>query len=348
MLDCLKQKMSLMTMALGIAFVLLFAGCAAPPKEDTPELYWPFPPENPRIKFIDLILGSHDVTGSRADKFKNIVFGSEGEIMFEKPTYIALYKDMVLISDITRVHVYDFGRKQYRALGRGRLTSATGVAVTSEGWVFVGDSHRKRVLLFIPGADDPRVFGERGSFSRPGGIAVDEKNRHVLITDSIKHEVLVYSYEGTKLFTIGGRGREDGQLNFPYDVAVDKDGRVYVLDSGNFRVQIFDSNGKFIRMFGSVGTEGGMFARPKSLALDSDGHIYVVDAAFGNFQIFDEFGNLFLAVGTNGVDPGMFMLPFGIAIDKNDKIYVADQINKRIQIFQYLKDSSMAPPQPQQ
>lgn len=325
-------------------FCLICTGCVTPlPREEVPELYWPFPPEKPRIKFLDLILGSTDVTGTRADKFKNIVFGAESEALFDKPDYVAVFKDTLLVTDIGRVHVFDFGQKRYSVLGGGKLTSATGVAVTKDGWVFVGDSLRKRVLLFIPGAEDPMVFGERGSFGRPTGIAVDDARRHVIILDSFTHEASVYSYEGEKLFIIGGRGRDEGKFNFPYAVTVDKEGRIYVLDSGNFRVQIFDAEGKFIRTFGNVGTEAGMFARPKGIALDSEGHIYVVDAAFGNFQIFDEFGNLLLAVGTNGTDPGMFVLPFGIAIDEKDKIYVVDQINRRVQVFQYLKDDSAQP-----
>ena len=337
-----------LALMLAASWLVMYGCAAAPVKEELPELYWPFPPERPRIKFLDIVIGSLDATGERADKFKAAVFGVEGESRFGKPEYVFAKDRTVYVTDLGRVHILDFGKKQYSTIGSGNLTSSTGIAVNSEGSIFVGDSGRKRVLVFTPGTAEPAVFGNPEDFGRPSGIAVDNKEKHVLIADTVKHAVFVYDYAGTRLFTIGGRGREPGKFNFPYDLTVGKDGRIYVLDSGNFRVQMFDSTGKFLRAFGGVGSEPGTFARPKGIALDSEGHIYVVDAAFANFQIFDEFGQVLLSVGSNGTEPGMFILPFGIAIDDTDKIYVVDQINKRMQVFQYIKYDDEKQPSDQQ
>ncbi|MDH5669162.1 MAG: 6-bladed beta-propeller, partial [Nitrospira sp.] len=41
---------------------------------------------------------------------------------------------------------------------------------------------------------------------------------------------------GTFLCSFGNRGRAEGQVNFPYGIAVDKEGAVFVVDSGNNRI----------------------------------------------------------------------------------------------------------------
>jgi DNA-binding beta-propeller fold protein YncE len=318
---------------------LVALACARVPVEPLPELYWPLPPQKPRIKFVDLIMGSMDVTEYREGGLRTIVFGDASDVRTGKPTFVAVNDNVVYVSDTRMIHVYDFNKKTFGLVGKGLFLNASGIDVTSDGTIYAADTVRRKVYIFERGAKEIRSFGKADELLSPGGLAVDEENGRVLIADAKKHMVVVFSMDGEKLFEIGSRGTGDGQFNFPYDLALGPGGRIYVVDSGNFRVQIFDKDGAYIGKFGSVGTAEGLFARPKGIALDSEGHIYVVDAAFGNFQIFDEAGNVFLAVGAGGAEPGMFSLPFGVDIDENDRIYVVDQMNRRVQVFQYLKES---------
>jgi DNA-binding beta-propeller fold protein YncE len=320
-----------------VILTVVAVSCAKVPVDKLPELYWPLPPQKPRVKFVDLIMGSMDVTGARTGKFKSLIFGEAIDFRLSKPSFVAVNDNIIFVTDVGMVQMYDFNNKKFGLIGRRLLITATGIDVTSDGTLYVGDSSKRKVYIFERGAEKIRSLGELGDFIAPGGIAVDENKGRVLVADAKKHTVIVFSLEGEKLLEFGKRGERPGEFNFPYDVAVDPEGRIYVLDAGNFRVQIFDPDGNFIRQFGAVGTAPGHFSRPKSISLDSEGHIYVVDAGFSNYQIFDDKGNVFLAVGTGGLDPGMFKLPFGIDIDENDKIYVVDQLNHRIQIFQYLK-----------
>lgn len=319
----------------GLAAVLI-ASCAEVPKESPPELYWPFPPEKPRIKFLDLIIGSIDVVGVKG-KFSRLLFGEEREVTFRKPSFIAVKDNVLYITDVGIIHVYDFNKKKFKLIGGGILGNATGIVVAPDGRVFVSDSAKKLVLVFNLEDNTAVPWTNIDVFETPAGLCIDEVNRRLIVSDSKKHNLTVWSLNGDFLFTIGSRGRNPGEFNFPYDVAVDKEGKIYVIDSGNFRVQIFDKDGMFLSAFGGVGVVAGNFARPKSIALDSEGHIYVVDAAFGNFQIFGPDGSVYLAVGSNGTEPGKFVLPMGIFIDKDDKVYVVDQMNRRIQVFQYIR-----------
>lgn len=330
------KKLVLITVVL--ASGLLLSSCAQKIAEVPPEIYWPLPPEKPRIKFVDMIVGSKDV--QKRDRLANassFLFGEGGEIKFVKPYGVAARKNKLYITDIGGVFVFDFESGKFSILGSKQLRLPSGIAVTENSF-FVADTASRKILRYDLAGGLLRDFGgsEIGSIA---GIAVDEKQKLLVVSDAKKHVVHLYDYEGKYLRHFGGRGSGKGEFNIPYGVAVDSSSRVYVVDSGNFRIQIFDAQGVFIKSIGNVGSSAGNFARPKGVALDSEGHIYVLDAAFGNFQIFDFDGQSLLAVGANGTGPAEFRLPSSLFIDEYDKVYVVDQINTRVQIFQYLKDT---------
>jgi len=320
-----------------LCLIVAFSACASPDvAEKVPELFWPMPPEKPRIKFVDTIIGSLDATSKMA-KVKSFFAGDDGgENKFVKPFGVAAWNGKMFVTDIGVVHVFDFKSGNYGILGETDLRIPTGIAVYRDR-LYVGDVVKKKVFGFD--VNTGKAVLEMGwrDLESPSGIAVDENRKRLIVADAKKHKIFLYSLDGIFLFSFGTLGTGEGELVMPYAVATDRDGRIYVVDSGNFRIQIFDEKGQFLKSIGQIGTSPGNFARPKGIALDSEGHIYVLDAAFANFQIFDFEGNTLLAVGSNGSGPAEFVLPSSIYIDENDKIYVVDQINKRVQLFQYLK-----------
>lgn len=320
-----------------LCLIIGLSACASHEvSEKVPELFWPLPPEKPRIKFVDTIIGSLDAT-SKLEKVKNFFAGeSAGENKFVKPFGVSAWNGKMFVTDLGHVHVFDFKSGNYGILGETDLRIPTGIAVYRDR-LFVADVVKKRVFGFD--VNTGKAVLEMGwrDLESPAGIAVDERGKRLIVADAKKHKIFLYSLDGIFLFAFGTLGTGEGELVMPYAVATDRDGRIYVVDSGNFRVQIFNEKGQFIKSIGQIGTSPGNFARPKGIALDSEGHIYVLDSAFANFQIFDFEGNTLLAVGSNGYGPAEFVLPSSIYIDENDKIYIVDQINKRVQLFQYLK-----------
>lgn len=323
----------------GLVILLLAAGCQGGiPIMPTPSLVWPLPPERPRVKFVDMILGSVDVrTDPNSGRIRSFLFGEERDVRFFKPYFVTARGNVMYVTDIGMVHVYDFDEEEYRTIGSGVLHNPTGLALAPDGTLYVGDSGLRRVVVFAPSGKVVRSFGDEELFGSIGGLAYDPARERLYVVDSKFHDIKVFSPDGRLIEVMGTRGGGPVEFNFPYDVALDPDGTLFVVDSNNFRIQVISPEGKLIGKFGGLGDQPGTFSRPKGIALDSEGHIYVVDGAFGNFQIFSRDGVVLMPVGTLGGVPGQFILPVGIHIDENDRIYVVDQLNARVQIFQYLK-----------
>jgi DNA-binding beta-propeller fold protein YncE len=312
-----------------------------------PVLVWPLPPEAPRVRYLSAYYGSTDFATKKPGRWKTALLGNTVDLtpadLFVKPYAVAVSPDgRIYASDTAarRVFVIDPDRQTLTFIGeRGSasFSKPVGIAIDGAGTVFVADATLKRVLTFDAGGAFIGAIGNENDLGSPAGVAVDRTRQLLYVVDSGRHQVVVYSLpDGARVRTIGTRGGEDGEFNFPTNVCVDAAGRVYVADTLNFRVQVFDAAGAFVRHFGTLGDAPGTFNRPKGIAVDSEGHIYVSDTAFANVQIFDATGELLLFVGHGGSGPGEFFLPAGLYIDERDRLFVADQGNSRLQVFQYL------------
>ena len=329
-------RKTILIKALALALLAL-SGCGTIPRESPPVIFWPLPPAEPRIKYVDYIMGSRDVTGALTGLSKILLFGEEPEIRFVKPGFACTNGNTVYVTDIGRLMLFDYDKKSYIQAATDVMRNPTGLACLPDGRVIVGDSLFGTLYSISAPDYKSKRFASEAKFTSIGGMAVDAARNRIYIADTKGHRIMVTDFEGNLIKTIGRRGGEPGDFNYPYAVAVGPEGRLYVSDAGNFRIQVLDSEGGYITSFGSVGSQLGRFARPKGIAVDSEGHIYIVDSAFGNFQIFDETGLLYLSVGGAGSEPGTHLLPSGIHINTEDKIYIVDQMNRRVQIYQYIK-----------
>ena len=315
---------------------------------NTASLVWPLPPEQPRIRYLRSYQSADDFTGKKKpSKFALALLGPKdtgaAADSLVKPYGVAASRTgKLFVADTAsrRAFAFDPDLKTLSFIGDGgpgKLTKPVGVAVDDRDVVFVADATLKRVFGYAPDGTLQIAIGHEGELSNPSGLAIDRVNHRLYVADASKHQILCYStLDGAAQLTIGKRGSENGEFNFPTNLAVDGRGRLYVADTLNFRIQIFDANGTFLRTFGELGDTPGSLNRPKGVSVDSEGHVYVVDASFNNFQIFNEEGQLLLFVGAGGRNPGEFVLPAGMFIDEQDRIYIADQGNSRVQVFQYL------------
>lgn len=343
--------MSIRFFMLVLLGIFTLAACAAPAPVKKIEIFWPLPPDPPRISYVTSFSEPKDLgrTKSFFRKVVDFLFGEESEPHIIRPYgVISDGKGKVYVTDIGLqvVHVFDFKNKSYRQLfkvNNDRLRSPVGVAIdrsaSGEENLYVSDSELNHIFVYDPKGKVIREIGGQGEFKRVSGIALNPTNHVLYAVDAAGHHVVAFDQEGKKLFEFGKRGNGDGEFNFPTQIGLDQEGSLYVTDSLNFRVQVFDPEGKFKFKFGGLGDTLGSFSKPKGVTVDRYGHVYVVDGLYDTVQIFDKDGRLLLNFGAAGSQEGNFWLPAGIAADDQDRIYVADTYNKRVQVFQFLGGS---------
>ena len=314
--------------------------------DDSIDLVWPPKPLPPRIRYVGSIASPDDVEPEEGksfwEKFWEALHGAEQENQ-AKPMAVAVDSQGRLnVADPAGklVHIYDQKKGEYAFIESADVPFLLpiGLAVDAQDNLYVSDGLLRKIAVFSPKGDYIRSIGGPRQLQRPTSITLDPARRVLYVVDTPAHDIKVFNLiNGALIRTIGERGREDGEFNFPTYSALDNTGRLYVNDTLNGRIQMFDPDGKFISQFGQFGDGSGDFATPKGVAVDSDGNIYIMDAGFDNLQIFDDQGRLLLFLGITGQAPGEFWMPAGLFIDKNDRLYVADSYNRRVQIFQYLK-----------
>lgn len=327
----------------------LLCACATPLKpQPVAPLVYPPPPEEPRFIFERTLSFSDSVEKPKfGDRLKQLATGAPKEVRgLTKPYDVAAYQDRVYVTDtvMKAVVVFDIPGERYREFGNeepGMLIKPVGIAISALGEIFVADIGAKQILVYDLEGRYLRSIGAQSGLERPADVALDPAGLRLYVVDaggvdSQAHVVQVFDAKtGALLQTIGKRGQNNGEFNFPLQAAVAPSGKLYVVDSGNFRVQSFNDDGSFDASFGTLGRYPGQFARPKGIATDSAGNIYVIDTAFGNVQIFNSDGQLLLFIGDRGQigAPGKYMLPAGIDIDENGRIYIVDQFFRKVDIF---------------
>jgi DNA-binding beta-propeller fold protein YncE len=309
--------------------------------------FWPPPPQKPRIQYLAQLSGpgASEIKKTWIQDVLENIFGKEpkaGGLL--RPYGIFSQDNKVFITDpgLGVLHVFHTTDKklvQIRKAGDETFNSPIGVAVDTNGEIYVADSYLRKVFVFDREGKYLRQIGSPNILQRPTGIALLDKK--IYIVDTLGHTILVFSKtDGSFLTQFGKHGAQAGDFNYPTNISISPERQIYVMDSMNFRVQVFNEDSRYIFSFGKHGDGTGDFSKPKGIAIDSEGHIYVADAHFDVVQIFDRDGRLLLVFGSTGTGRGEMSLPAGIYIDRQDRIYVADSYNKRIQIFQYLREDA--------
>ncbi len=186
----------------------------------------------------------------------------------------------------------------------GRVIWPTGVALDSQGQVYVSDEWLNRVSVFNAEGEFQHCWATTESTdplaNGAAGIAIDA-NDTVFISDGRSHKVRKFSTDGTFLSAWGSLGSGEGELDSPWGITVDSAGNVYVADHKNHRVQKFTADGEFILQFGTGGTKKGQLSFPTDVAVDPDGDVYICDWSKnkwdrGRIQIFDAEGHFLTAL----------------------------------------------------
>ncbi len=317
-------------------------------------LKWPAPPSKPRYELIKIINTIEDFkkeikAETRIQKFVKWLIGEESEsfLNFGKPFAIYVRDDVIYIVDQGILGVVTFDLKTARVgvlkdtIEGDLLFYPTSVCSDETSNVYVTDPEKKRIVIYDKNGYPISTKKLDNINWRPISIAYSETKKLFYVTDSLNHDIKIFDKYFNLLKTIGRRGEENGEFNYPTHIFVDDEkGLLFVTDSMNFRVQVFDLDGRFKSKIGRMGMGDGNLARPKGVCTDKDGNIYVIDSLQDSIQVFSKDDRLLAVLGEEGIMPGQFNLPTGIFIDKKNYIYIADSLNRRIQIIKYLGEGS--------
>ncbi|HVZ54378.1 MAG TPA: peptidyl-alpha-hydroxyglycine alpha-amidating lyase family protein [Pseudolabrys sp.] len=193
---------------------------------------------------------------------------------------------------------------------------ATGVAVNSEGHVFVFSRGNTNGPAYAAAAAQLLEFDRHGKFIREIGKnlyawsfahtvrvdkddniwAIDKGSDMIIRFNPAGHVTMVFgrkqeaSDEDTAPLKhpVPPKPAEDGRFRQPTDVAFGPKGEIYISDGYiNSRVAKADKDGNWLMSWGDRGKEPGQFNTPHSIASDAQGNIYVADRGNGRIQVFD-------------------------------------------------------------
>jgi sugar lactone lactonase YvrE len=301
------------------AAILALAGCATKKPVTQNHIFFPPPPDEPRIQYL-MSYGSESDLGSRGT-FTEFVVGKEGvHRPIIKPYGVAMRDGEIYVCDTqaANVSIADLAKHRMRYLkptGQAAFKLPVNVAVDKDGTIYVTDTGRNQVLIYDQKGNALAELGKRDEM-RPCGIAV--KGERLYVTDLTNHCVRVYNKANRELLFTFPRNatNESSRLFGPTNIDVDDKGQIYVSDSAGFAAKIYDAEGNHLKTIGELGVTPGQFALPKGIAVDREGRTYIVDAAAPVVQLFDANARLLMWFGEpkSSAQAGLY-LPAGLTIN---------------------------------
>ena len=319
-----------------IALIFVVGGCAAPQKSEKPAaVFYPEPPDLPRLQFLTSFTGAKDVEESKSE-FEAFVTGiKESEKRLNKPYGIAVYNGKIYVCDTNdTVIIFDLEKRTYGPLhgaqGIGKLLQPFNISIDEEGNKYVTDTVRKQVIVFDKNDFYTKTYGMPEEWKPVDAVPFGDR---LYVADMKGGEVLVLDKDtGNVLKKFGSQGEPAERLFRPTNLAFDKDGIIYVSDAGKFQILKFDRDGHFRGAIGRLGSEPGAFARPKGLAVDRENRLFAVDAAFDNVQMFTREGQLLLFFGKASKDPGGMYLPAKVTVDYESRKYFEKYVEPNFEV----------------
>jgi DNA-binding beta-propeller fold protein YncE len=316
----------------GAVLSVLIAGCSsAPTIEDPGTVFYPGPPDPPRIQFLTRITSEEDI-GAERDRLMEFITGKrERKMVVARPWDIDHTLGKLYVSDKTfrRILIINLEARRMEFVDHrtsGVLLNPGGLFIDAAGYKYIADRDRHEVLVFDQMDRFVRAYSAGSEFQPTDVVTFDDR---IHVADISTESIIIFDRtSGEVIDTIGKRGADDGTFRMPTHLTIDDDGNLFVTDFLNFRVQKFDADGNYIRTIGEPGDFPGAMPRPKGIDVDRDGHLYAIDSAFEIVQIFDiETGKALMPFGKFGSLSGGTWLPAGVHVDYDNLEYFSEYVD---------------------
>jgi len=153
----------------------------------------------------------------------------------------------------------------------------------------------------------------------------------VSATQNDTGRVLVFDPKGNLISTIGSRRKGDCYVEYPWGVAIGRQGYVLVADYEKGVGKAFSMAGELMFKFGHEG-EGKLYA-PAGITVLPSGEICVADRDRHRIAVYDSSGAYVRRFGTHGSGSGQFKRPVAMVTNSQGHLVIADSYNHRIQVL---------------
>jgi sugar lactone lactonase YvrE len=219
------------------------------------------------------------------------------------------------------VMVIDSSGKFLRSWGEHTFSSAHGLRVLGDGFIWITDKTGEQVFKFSPDGELLMTLGKKGvagdnnstdALNGPSDVVI-AKNGDIFVSDgeSTNTRVVKFSKDGKFIKYWGTKGSGPGELDLPHNIAIDSEERLYVADRTNKRIQVFDQDGKYLDQM-------TQFGAPAAIFITKDDLLYVVAGAPENrLTIGTKDGKVLDRIeGLNA--------PHWVTVDSSGAVYVAE------------------------
>ena len=142
---------------------------------------------------------------------------------------------------------------------------------------------------------------------------------------------------GQQRLCVGERGEMDGQFQYPFQMAADRDGYLNVVDVLNARVQVFDRSGRYYSQTGQFSLD--KMYRPNGNTFDLLDFQYISDSYLGTVSLYRQGRFLGLLKDAEG-QVVKFSTPVSLHYNAQGYLYVVDaklqQVSKIVLDYQSL------------
>lgn len=320
-----------LTLACVVLALLPFTGCESAkveaPKEEP--IFFPPPPETPRLQFLTSFSGPEDLGRISTSAFEKFVLGEpETPQGIATPYGVAIFEGKLYVCDVGKrmVEVLDLKKRTFGPMTKDRrLMNPVNIFIDKDSMKYVADPTAGAVFVFDRNDILSAILGKELGINP---IDVVVRGMMCYITDFKSNQVIVLDKTTGREITRMGKGRSNpdgqtrplnelppGEFSLISDLTLDPEGNIYVTDKVGARITHYDRSGNIRRTIGRLGDNIDEFVRPKGIAIDHTGRIWVVDAATEVAKIYDQQARLLLFFGLPGNKPGMMNLPAKIVLD---------------------------------
>ena len=202
-----------------------------------------------------------------------------GQPHFIDPWGIAVWKEQVYVSDISRndVQVFTLSGEHIYTI-EWQLNNPKGIAISLNGDLYVTDYASNSVQIFDSAHKHIASLGADKLY-KPCDVKVDSRN-NVYVLDWNNPCMHIFNSAGEQVREFATRGDQQ-EIFLPSYFALDSYGTVIISDSWEYPIAVYTPTGELAKHFPGWGNQTIIFHLPKGLAIDKHDRFIVGDMTQG-------------------------------------------------------------------